>query len=234
MHIPVSIGLVTQSGAALPLTLEGENATGPDERVLELTKPEQRFVFVDVAEAPLLSLGRHFSAPAIFKTPLDRKARAHLMKDDADSFNRWEAGQILATEILLEMANAAKSGAAPKTDQTYLDAIGEVLARADDDHAFAALMLMPPLEDELALAMSPTDPDAIHTARVALIRELAAAHGARLSALYKSLETTGHSSPDAESAGGRALRNACLRYLTSADDAAAAQSPMPIIAPPPT
>ncbi len=207
----------------LPLTLEGENATGPDERVLELTKSEQRFVFVDVVEQPLLSLGRHFSAPAVFKTPLDRKARAHLMKSDADSFNRWESGQIFATELLLEMANAAKSGAAPKPDQTYLDAIGEALARADDDHAFAALMLMPPLEDELALAMSPADPDAIHKARVALIRGIAAAHGARLSQLYNKLETRGAYAPDAKSAGQRALRNACLRYLTSADDERAAQ-----------
>jgi aminopeptidase N len=223
MHIPVSVGLVSQSGAVLPLTLEGENARGPEERVLELTKPQERFVFVDVAEPPLLSLGRHFSAPVIFKTPLDRKARALLMKNDADSFNRWESGQIFATELLLDMAKEAKAGGAPKTDQTWLDAIGEALARADDDHAFAALMLMPPQEDELALAMQPPDPDAIHAARVALIRSVAAAHGARLDALYKKLEPRGAYAPDAKSAGQRALRNACLRYLTSADDAAAAQ-----------
>jgi len=223
MHIPVSVGLVAPSGAALPLTLEGENARGPEERVLELTKAEEKFVFVDVTEPPLLSLGRHFSAPAIFKTPLDRKARAALMKNDADSFNRWESGQILATELLLEMAHAAQSGAAPKTDRTYLDAIGEALARADSDHAFAALMLMPPSEDELALAMQPADPDAIHAARVALIRSVAAAHGARLDALYKKLDTGGSYKPDAASAGRRALRNACLRYLTAADDEAAAK-----------
>ncbi|HUJ03939.1 MAG TPA: aminopeptidase N [Rhizomicrobium sp.] len=223
MHIPVSVGLVAPSGAALPLTLEGENARGPEERVLELTRAEEKFVFVDVAEPPLLSLGRHFSAPAIFKTPLDRKARALLMKDDADSFNRWESGQILATELLLDMAKAAQAGAAPKTDQTYVDAIGEALARADSDHAFAALMLMPPSEDELALAMQPADPDAIHEARMALIRSVASAHGARIMSLYKNLESRGGYSPDAASAGRRALRNACLRYLTAADDGRAAE-----------
>ena len=51
----------------MPLTLEGENATGPEERVLELTEAEQSFIFVGVDEAPLLSLGRRFSAPAVFK-----------------------------------------------------------------------------------------------------------------------------------------------------------------------
>jgi len=222
MHIPVRLGLIAPSGRGQPLTLEGENATGPEERVLELTKAEERFVFVDVAEAPLLSLGRHFTAPAVFKAPLDRKARASLMKNDADSFNRWESGQILARELLLDMAEQAKSGAAPNADAIYIDAIGEALARAEDDHAFAALMLVPPLEDELAMAMSPVDPDAIHAARTALIRAIAAAHGARLEGLYKKLGMQGAYSPDAASAGRRALRNACLRYLTAANDEAAA------------
>jgi aminopeptidase N len=219
MHVPVRLGLVAQSGRALPLTLEGENAVGPEERVLELTNPEQTFTFVDVAEAPLLSLGRHFSAPVHFKAPLDRKARASLMARDKDAFNRWEASQVLATEVLLEMA---KSGG--KTDQTYLDAIGEAIARADEDHAFAAQLLMPPSEGELAMAMTPADPDAIHAARFAMIRAVNATHGKALDTLYRKLENKGAFSPDAKSEGRRSLRNAALRYLTSADDEAAATS----------
>ncbi|HEY1837220.1 MAG TPA: aminopeptidase N [Rhizomicrobium sp.] len=222
MHIPVRLGLVAQSGRALPLTLEGENAVGPDERVLELTQPEQTFTFVDVAEAPLLSLGRHFSAPVNFRNPLDRKQRAALMARDRDAFNRWEASQTLATEVLLEMAASAKAGGAPKADQTYLAAIGEAIARADEDHAFAAQLLMPPSEGELAMAMTPADPDAIHIARVGLIRAVAAAHGDALDALYRKLDSKGAFSPDAKSEGRRALRNAALRYLTAADDEAAA------------
>jgi aminopeptidase N len=165
----------------------------------------------------LLSLGRRFSAPAHFKAPLDRKARAALMARDADAFNRWEASQTLATEVLLEMA--AKSGA---TDQTYLDAIGEAIARADEDHAFAAQLLMPPGEGELAMAVMPADPDAIHAARFAMIRAVATAHGKALDALYRKLENKGAFSPDAKSEGRRSLRNAALRYLTAADDEAAA------------
>src|SRR5205823_14068770 len=103
MHIPVRLGLVGTRGA-LALTLEGENAKGPEERVLELTQSEQRFVFVDVEEEPLVSLGRRFSAPAHFKIPANRRARAGLMSSDGDAFNRWESGQVLATEILIEMA----------------------------------------------------------------------------------------------------------------------------------
>jgi aminopeptidase N len=83
-------------------------------------------------------------------------------------------------------------------------------------------MLAPPLENELALAITPPDPDAIHAARMALIRAIADEHGRTIGALYKTLAPSGAFTPDAKSAGRRALRNACLRYLTAADDEAAA------------
>jgi aminopeptidase N len=53
MVMPVRLGFVG-AGGMLPLTLEGENATGPEERVLELTTAQQTFKFVGVGEEPLL------------------------------------------------------------------------------------------------------------------------------------------------------------------------------------
>jgi aminopeptidase N len=145
------------------------------------------------------------------------------MARDSDAFNRWEAGQVLATEILLEMADRASESGVPAADRTYLDAIGDVLARAEDDPAFAALMLVPPLESELAMARTPVDPDAIHAARMALIGAIADAHGSRLQKLYDKFSQTGTFSPDAKAAGERSLRNAALRYLTAAEDGKAAE-----------
>jgi aminopeptidase N len=219
LHIPVRMGLVGQKGAHLPLTLDGENEAGPETRVLELTDAHQRFIFTGITEAPLLSLGRGFSAPATFRTPHSRHDRAVLMGSDSDAFNRWEAGQILAAEIMLDVAAPGASS----DSASYVAAIGEVLAGAMDDPAFAAQMLMPPTESELAARRAPVDPDAIHGARMALVRAIAAAHGPRFAELYEAAQgEAGHYSPDAKSAGRRALRNACLRYLTAADDDAAA------------
>ena len=218
MHSPVRIGLMSRKGDGLPTTLEGENRAGPDSRVLELTENFHRFVFVDVAEEPLLSLGRGFSAPAVFRTPYGREERAVLMGCDHDDFNRWEAGQILAAEIMLEVAGKAR----PDADRDYIAAIGHVLSRAEDDPAFAAQMLMPPTENELAAKKTPADPDGIHTARVTLVKAIALAHRDRLAQLYEHMRDEDDFSPDAKSAGRRALRNACLRYLTAEDDEAAA------------
>jgi aminopeptidase N len=218
MHVPVRIGLVGQQGAHLPLTLEGENAPGPETRVLELTGNFQRFTFTDIGEEPLLSLGRGFSAPAIFRTAHTRHDRAILMGKDSDAFNRWESGQILASEIMLEMAG----GLHADTARAYIAAIGDVLADAPADPAFAAQMLVPPTESELAAQRLPVDPDALHGARLGLVRAIAAAHGERLAWLYEQMRDAGEFSPGAEAAGRRALRNACLRYLTAQDDEAAA------------
>jgi aminopeptidase N len=217
MHIPVRLGLVGKSGRALPLTLEGENATGPDERVLELTTPQQTFVFTGVEEAPLLSVGRRFSAPAVFEVEQSAADRTHLMAHDPDSFNRWEAGQTAARAAIMAMMK----GAAP--DPLYVAAIGPVLDHALDDNAFAANMLSLPLESEIAMAVDVVDPDAIHAARTGLIRAVAAVHRDAFAALYDKLSDTGAFSTDAAAAGRRALRNACLRFLTAADDAAAAE-----------
>jgi len=213
MHIPVRIGLIGHSGGSMPLTLEGENQAGPQSRVLELREARQNFVFVDVAEEPLLSLGRGFSAPAVFKTQHSGKDQAVLMGCDDDDFNRWEAGQSLAAQIMLD-------GARSCTD--YVAALGPVLSRATDDPAFAAQMLMPPTESEIAARRAPADPDAIHAARVTLLRAVAQAHGGAMGELYEHMRDANDFSPDAKSAGRRALRNACLRYLTAADDEAAA------------
>jgi aminopeptidase N len=140
------------------------------------------------------------------------------MGRDADSFNRWEAGQALAADILKEMVTDASA----KPDAVYVSAIGEVLSRAEEDIAFTAQMLSPPLESELALAMTPPDPDAIHRARTALIRAVASAHGIAIETLYRKFDSKNAFAPDAKSAGRRALRNVLLRYLTAADDEAAA------------
>jgi aminopeptidase N len=224
MHIPLALGLIgRKSGRSLPLTLEGENETGPDERVIELVSPEQRFVFSGVAEEPVPSLSRDFSAPVIIKSPADAAARAFLMSRDTDAFNRWDAGQKLQSDVLLGMIREIQTERAPSVDAILVDAMGGVIARADEDHAFTALMLTPPSEGELALALTPIDPEAIHDARKRLIWAVADAHGTALAALYKRLESRGPFSPAATAAGRRALRNAALRFLTVADDDYAAE-----------
>src|SRR4029077_1122407 len=66
MLVPLALGLVGRSGEDLPLLLEGQPlARG----VIELTEAHKSFAFVDVAERPVLSLNRGFSAPVKLTMP---------------------------------------------------------------------------------------------------------------------------------------------------------------------
>jgi aminopeptidase N len=99
----------------------------------------------------------------------------------------------------------------------YVEAIGEVLARAEEDPP------SPPDADAAAESELAHGDDAGRSrrhpcARTALIRAVAAAHGAHSPRFTKKLTTPGAVRPDAAARRAARLRNACLRYLTAADD----------------
>ncbi len=216
-HIPVRMGLVGADGADLPLRLDGENEAGDTTRVLSLTEPKQTFRFVDVAERPVPSLLRGFSAPVKLVMEVDPADRAFLMANDGDAFNRWEAGQAYATDRLLGLTARAARGEALSADAGLIDAIGATIARAEADPAFAALALTLPSEADLALAApaGTVEPQAIHEAREAVVRAVAEAHREALLGLYDRFRTSGDCKTDAESAGRRALAATVLRYLAA-------------------
>ena len=200
LHIPFAVGLVGPDGADLVGT-----------RMLSIRESEERLVFDGIAARPVPSLLRNFSAPVIVDYAYTEADLTHLMAHDADAFNRWEAGQRLASAIILD------KGGEPTT--AYVDAVRRVLADAARDPAFAAEALALPSESFLAEQMQVVDPDALHAARNALRKRLAEALRGEFSVAYEAMRVPGPYSPDAASAGRRALRNLCLGYLMElADD----------------
>ena len=199
-HIPFAVGLV-----------------GPDgndylSQLLSVKAAEEIFVFEDIPAQPVPSILRGFSAPVIAKIDYSETGLAHLMAHDSDPFNRWEAGQRLATGLLLDGPKAAP--------QSFVDAFARVLRDAPKDPAFGAEALNLPSETTLAEQMAVVDPDALHAARNGLRRQLAIALRAELLATREAMENVGPYSPDAASAGKRSLRNLCLAMLMELDDAA--------------
>jgi aminopeptidase N len=106
-----------------------------------------------------------------------------------------------------------QAGHAFSTPESFVDAFGRVLEDADRDPAFAAEALTLPSETYLAEQMEVVDPDTLHVVRSALTRSLAQAHQSALLGAYHAYATLDGYSPDASSAGRRALRNLCLAYL---------------------
>ncbi len=220
LHVPFAVGLVGPDGRDMPLQLAGEAAPAGTARVLSLNEAQQRFVFVNVVAHPVPSLLRGFSAPVVLQHDYSDAQLAHLMAHDADAFNRWEAGQQLATQILLRGVDAAVAGVPLEVPASFIAAFSRVLADGEKDPAFSAEALVLPSEAYLAEQMGMTDPEVLHGVRLALRRRLAAALSDALLRTYHAQVTVEPYSPDARSAGKRALRNACLGYLMELEEPA--------------
>ena len=209
-HIPLAVGLIGPDGREL---------LAEDTRVLPVKQTEERFSFENVAAKPVPSLLRDFSAPVIVRHDYTEAELTHLMAHDSDAFNRWEAGQQLALGIMLRRIAAAQGGHALDLPRAFTDAAASVVADSSKDPAFAAEMLALPSEAYIAEQMKVVDPDAIHAVRDELKRRLAAALREQLLAVYRAHRGAGPYSPDAVSAGRRALKNTALGLLMELDDA---------------
>jgi aminopeptidase N len=219
LHIPLALGLVGPDGQDIPLRLQGEATAGETTRVLSVTEPATTFTFVDIPAKPVPSIARGFSAPVKIRFPYTADELTHLIAYESDSFNRWEAGQRLATDLMLSNVAEVRAGREPRVPESFIAAFGRVLADAGKDPSFAAEALALPSEGFLAEQMDEVDPDAIHRVRIDLRRQIASALRDELRSTYEAQAVPGAYSPDAASAGKRSLRNTCLAYLVELDDA---------------
>ncbi len=209
-HIPLALGLLDRDGRDLPVTLAGEAEPGPTTRILELAEAETSFTFAGVAEKPVPSWPRGFSAPAIVDDEPCSERLRFLMAHDSDSFVRWDAGQTYATSLMIR-------GVERELDLGLREAFEAILGDDSLDHAFQALALILPAETYVAQQMEVIDVDGIHAARRALRAALGRELSDRWLDLYRRLGTNEPYRFDGPSMGRRSLRNLALGYLMAAD-----------------
>ncbi|HEX5373032.1 MAG TPA: aminopeptidase N [Aquabacterium sp.] len=208
--IPVAMGLVAQDGRNFHLHFEGELMPIGHDTVLVLSEPEQTFTFVHVPAEPVPSLLRGFSAPVVLEAELGDDALFTLLSHDRDPFNRWEAAQKLA---LRRLVNAVKGGGHIELDHRLTEALRGVLRHPELDAAFKELVLTLPSEAYVAEQLDVVDPQVIHAARESLKLQLAKALHEDWMWAWEQHHQLGAYSPDATSAGRRALANLALSML---------------------
>ena len=224
LHIPFAIGLLGPDGRDLPLRPSAgcvqavrriESQGGQITAVLDLTEPVQVFEFDGIAAPPVLSLLRNFSAPVIVDHDFDDAQLAFLAAHDSDPFNRWEAGQRLATRCVLGILGGAEPD---RRCAPLVEAMSRMLDDSQLDPAFREQMLALPTEGFIAEQLDTVDPAALRAARDALRSELAGRLAGRWQALYESLDSDAPWQADARAAGERALKNASLAYWVDSGD----------------
>ncbi|WP_375804053.1 aminopeptidase N [Plesiomonas shigelloides] len=214
LHIPLDIELYAEDGAVIPLQSGGQAVSS----VLNVTEPEQTFVFEKVPQAPVISLLREFSAPVKLDYPYTDKQLTFLMAHARNDFARWDAAQMLIGKyVRLNVANW-QDGNALELPIEVVDAFRAVLLDETLDPALAALILTLPKETELAELFDLIDPDAIRAVREFIRDELVLELNDELRAVYQAHVLPEYRVEHADIAR-RALRNTCLSYLAFAEGA---------------
>ena len=218
--IPVELGLLSASGAALPLQMADESVPGATSRTVVLTEPTQTLTFVHVDAEPVPSLLRNFSAPVVLDIDYTDAQLLTLLAHDADAFNRWEAGQRLALLIAINtIADSAYQASANGTfdhkflDADFIEAMRTVLRNPALDAAFKELVLTLPSETYIAEQLNVVDPQRIHAVREAMREQLALALQADWEWAWEQNQDTGGYRPDPVSSGRRALSGLALQML---------------------
>ncbi|MDQ5917495.1 MAG: aminopeptidase, partial [Pseudomonadota bacterium] len=218
--IPVAIGLIGANGRDLPDTA----------RLLELDTSEKTWTFTGIAERPVLSLLRGFSAPVLVNFAEDDATLAFRMAHDADPFNRWDAAQRFMERTVLALAADAAAERVLATPKPFVTAFGKLLADQSLDPAFHAQALALPGEayllERMGLENSAADPTALRSALMHLLRDL----GQRFLNVWRDMHAAcgvkGEYRYHPADIGKRALANLSLRYLCAAGSNTGRQAAM--------
>ena len=219
LHIPIGFALFGANGAELAAT--SADGAGIGAGLLHLRKKRHRIVFEGIKERPVPSLLRGFSAPVTLSFEQSQEDQLFLARHESDLFSRWQALNNVATAALIAATNSARAGHAPTFDAALIAAFGEIAADAQMEPAFRALALTLPMEGDIAREIgSNVDPDSVFAARQAMQAKIGQSFSGAFEKQIASLADAGPFSPDAASAGKRALKNVLLDYVSLAQSSA--------------
>jgi len=213
--MPIGVGLLDATGNDLVLQLKNGNALHGS--VLILEKEEQEFCCTGITESPILSFLRNFSAPVKVRSDLTEQELAFLMAHDSDPFNRWDAGQQLGLQYLLEAIATFDPAEQVRTPGLFQQAFARLLGDERADSAFLAAALVLPSEAWIAQQVRVIQPETIFRVRQGFRCQLSRGHRDIFLQKYHGLATDRPYQYSAEEAGRRALRNCCLIYLLSVE-----------------
>eukprot|EP00249_Psilotum_nudum_P020552 c27754_g1_i1 orf=837-3506(-) len=228
MLIPLSVGLLGSKGQDIPLTSVYDGASqklvkamvGGDKTtaILCLEKEAQEFIFTDIPEQPIPSLLRNFSAPVRLHSDATDEHLLFLLAHDSDLFNRWEACQTMARKLMVDLIGSVQQGEKLAVQRGFVNGFRSILCDSTLDKEFVAKVITLPGESELMDLMDVADPDAIHTVRRYVIKELASQLRQELLYAVESNQSNEAYEFNHASAARRALKNTALAYLASLDE----------------
>ena len=210
--IPVKLGLVSADGSDMPL-----NSAGETEIIIEIIEHHHQLVFENIDVEPVPSLLRGLSAPVKLDYPYSPEQLAHLMANDSDGFNRWDASQTLSLTVLNQLMHESLHDRPMVLDGQLVEAYKALLSDESLDSAMVALMLQLPTEALLHEEADTIHIAAIHDARSFLRTALAGCLAVELETIYERHNTQQAYASNVDQMGNRSLKNTALGYLMLVD-----------------
>ncbi len=206
-HVPIKMGLLDQSGREITNDL------------LHMKHAEQEFQFTSIAEQPIPSLLRGFSAPVKLNYAYSDAALQLLSKHDTDLFNRWEAGQRYSIKLILGLISEYRKNKSLQLPADYINIFEHLLRTMQEDKLLLTEMLTLPSEKYLAEQMPVVDVDAIHIVREFILTALAKQLQKHFLHLYEeNHEVELARDFSMQAVAKRQLKNLCLSYLMTLGD----------------
>ncbi|XP_075642458.1 puromycin-sensitive aminopeptidase [Castanea sativa] len=224
MFIPVALGLLDKTGKDIPLssvyhdgTLQSVSSNDQPvyTTVLRVTKKEEEFVFSDISERPVPSLLRGYSSPIRLESDLTDSDLFFLLAHDSDEFNRWEAGQLLARKLMLSLVADFQQNKPLVLNPNFVHGLRNILSDSSLDQEFVAKTMTLPGEGEIMDMMVVADPDAVHSVRTFIRKQLAQELKAELLSTVEKYRSSKEYVFDHPNMARRALKNIALAYLAS-------------------
>ncbi|APC87451.1 aminopeptidase N [Vibrio parahaemolyticus] len=212
LHIPFDIELYDSKGQVIPLIINGESV----HNVLDIKQDKQTFVFENVAEQPVPSLLREFSAPVKLEYDYSDAELIFLMKHATNDFARWDASQMLLAKYIRQNVTNVQTGSEVQLSEDLIDAFRGVLLDENLEPAFITQVFSLPSINEITGWYKQIDVDAVDTVLNSITVSLSAALEDELSATYHTLKQAEYTI-DHAAIGKRALRNQCLQFLAHTD-----------------
>ena len=193
----------------MKMALISEDGVEALSQTIIISQMQETFTFKDLESKPIVSFNRDFSAPIIVEQETNNFA--FLMKYDTNSFVRYESAQVYAIQTIEALMQGKE------IDEEFVSAYGYLLD-LDLDLSYKALLLELPSISTLMQRQETIDFDEIYKAKDTLNVHLAKIYKDKLVSIYLSFHEPESTSLDNLSMGKRALKNRCLRMLSSLDE----------------
>jgi aminopeptidase N len=221
MHIPVAFALLGHNGNEMDASpASGGEVSGG---VMHVRKRRQQFRFKGIAERPIVSILRGFSAPVNVNIVQPRADLYFLARHDGDLYSRWEALMRLYSDALVSATRELRGGKPVVFETDIARAADDIAGDGRIEEAFRAQALTLPSETDLAREIGMNiDPDAVLAARNQMSTWLGKQCAGTFETLYEAVSGDTAYRVDAASAGRRALRTVMLDLLAAASGSPAA------------